>query len=91
MSEAVKVPLPAVLKFALKVFVPEANAPFAGRTALLSEEPKPTVSVAPCTRFQFASTAFTVTLKGVAAVCADGVPVLPLAVPGAAVSPGVNN
>ena len=47
----------------------------------------PTVSVE-LTRFQFASTALTVTLNEVPAVCADGVPVLPVAVPGAAVSPG---
>ena len=46
-----------------------------------------TVSVA-VTTFQFASTALTVTLKAPPAVWADGVPVLPLAVPGAAVSPG---
>ena len=41
------------------------------------------------TRFQLASTALTVTLKAPPAVCADGVPVLPEAVPGAAVSPGI--
>ena len=42
-------------------------------------------------RFQFASTAFTMTLKGVPAVCASGVPILPPTVPGTAVSPGVSN
>ena len=40
------------------------------------------------TRFQLASTALTVTLNEPPAVCALGVPVLPEAVPGAAVSPG---
>src|SRR5438477_153138 len=40
------------------------------------------------TRFQLASTALTVTVNGVPAVWAVGVPVLPVAVPGAAVSPG---
>ena len=40
------------------------------------------------TTFQFASTAFTVTANCVPAVSADGVPVLPLAVPGEAFSPG---
>ena len=35
-----------------------------------------------------ASTALTVTVNGLPAVCAVGVPVLPVAVPGAAVSPG---
>src|SRR5664279_3319279 len=48
----------------------------------------PTLSMTVLTRFQFASTALTVTLKALPAVCADGLPVLPLAVPGAAVSPG---
>src|SRR5437762_1138463 len=43
------------------------------------------------TKFQFASTALTVTLKAAPAVCAVGVPVLPVTVPGAAVSPGTNN
>ena len=47
----------------------------------------PTVSVE-LTRFQLASTALTVTLNEPPAVCAVGVPVLPVAVPGAAVSPG---
>ena len=40
---------------------------------------------------QFASTALTVTVRAVPAVWAVGVPVFPLAVPGAAVSPGTNN
>src|SRR5258708_10233025 len=43
------------------------------------------------TRFQLASTALTVTLRGVPAVWANGVPSLPVVVPGAAVSPGVSN
>ena len=43
------------------------------------------------TTFQFASTAFTVTLKAVPAVCAVGVPVLPAVVPGAPVSPGARS
>src|SRR5439155_23221356 len=37
------------------------------------------------------STALTVTLKAVPAVSAEGEPVLPVTVPGAAVSPGINN
>src|SRR6516165_9280128 len=41
--------------------------------------------------FQFASTALTVTLKAVPAVCAEGVPVLPVLLPGAAVSPGTRS
>ena len=54
---------------------------------MASVEVMPTVSVE-LTGFQLASTALTVTLKLLPAVCADGVPVLPVAVPGAAVSPG---
>src|SRR6266542_2843050 len=42
------------------------------------------------TTFQLASTALTVTLKAVPAVRAVAVPVLPVAVPGAAVSPGTS-
>src|SRR2546423_698006 len=47
----------------------------------------PTVSVL-LTRFQLASTALTVTLKAVPAVWLLGAPVLPLALPGEATSPG---
>src|ERR1700704_3707301 len=50
----------------------------------------PTVSVE-VTGFQLASTALTVTVKAPPAVCALGAPVLPDAVPGAAVSPGIRS
>src|SRR5258708_39537432 len=50
----------------------------------------PTVSLVTI-KFQLASTALTVTVKAAPAVCAVGAPVLPLAVPGAAVSPGTSN
>jgi len=43
------------------------------------------------TTFQFASTAFTVTVNAVPAVSALGLPVFPLADPGAAVSPGTRS
>src|SRR5206468_3403780 len=43
------------------------------------------------TGFQFASTALTVTVKLEPAPCADGLPVLPVPVPGAAVSPGIKS
>src|SRR5258707_11111369 len=46
---------------------------------------------APLSPSQFASTAFTVTVNAVPAVRAVGDPVFPLAVPGAAVSPGINS
>src|SRR5947207_2498407 len=87
-SLAVTVLLPAVFKLTLKVRVPATSAALAGRTALASEEVIPTVSLTVVTGFQLASTALTVTLNGVPEVCAVGVPVLPVAVPGAAVSPG---
>src|SRR5437867_4993452 len=92
MSEAVSVRLPAVLKVTLKLFVPETRAALTGKVALESEdEVIPTVSVTFVSKFQFASTALTVTLKAVPAICAVGVPVLPVAVPGAAVSPGAKS
>ena len=63
------------------------SAAGAGGVALVSLVLRATVSSAE-TGFQLASTALTVTLKAPPAVCALGVPVLPDAVPGAAVSPG---
>ena len=58
---------PEVLKVTLKLCVPPANAALAGKTALVSDEVIPTVSVTLVIRFQFASTALTVTLKAVPA------------------------
>src|SRR5438093_133531 len=43
------------------------------------------------TKFQFASTAFTVIGNAVKTLWAVGVPILPLLLPGAAVSPGASN
>ena len=71
-----------------KVFVPATSAAFAGSVALASVEVMPTVSVE-VTRFQFASTALTVTLNDEPAVWAVGRAGLAGAVPGAAVSPGI--
>src|SRR5436190_5780197 len=62
-SVAVTVREPAVLSVTLKVCVPEANAASDGRTALLSDDVIATESVAFATKFQFASTALTVTLN----------------------------
>src|SRR5439155_1300763 len=90
-SVAVSVRLPAVFKVTLKLFVPTTKAVLAGRTALASEEVIPTVSVTAVVGFQLASTALTVTFKGVPEVCAVGVPVLPVLLPGAAVSPGASS
>src|SRR6266404_3429286 len=79
------------MKVTLNVCVPPVKAAPPGIVALPSVEVNPTVSLAVLTRFQFASTALTVTLKGVPAARAVGAPVFPLTVPGAAVSPGTNN
>src|SRR5260370_23624225 len=88
LSEAVTVWLPPVLRVTLKDFVPATSAALDGRTAFASEEVIAAVSVALVIRFQFASTALTVILNAVPAVWAVGVPLLPVEVPGAAVSPG---
>src|SRR6266702_5512382 len=89
-SEAVTVALPAVLGVTLKVLLPLESDAGAGGVALMSVELIATVSLV-LTTFQFASTALTVTLKAVPAVCAVGVPVLPVPVPGKAVSPGASS
>ena len=86
-SVAVNVGDDAVFGVTEKVLVPATSAAFAGSAAFGSVDVIPTVSVDE-TGFQFASTALTVTLNAEPAVCADGLPVLPEAVPGAAVSPG---
>src|SRR5947208_1913340 len=90
MFVAVRVQLPTVLSVTLKLFVPATRAALTGNVALVSLEVIPTVvvSVTLVTRFQLASTALTVTLKAVPAVRDVGVPVLPVALPGEAVSPG---
>src|SRR6266702_1817928 len=89
-SEAVTVGLPAVLSVTLKVLLPLESAAGAGGVALLSLELIATVSLV-LIRFQLASTALTVTLNALPAVWAESVPVLPRALPGAAVSPGASN
>src|SRR5712691_41399 len=90
-SLAVMVCEPVLPKVTLKICVPEARAAFAGKVAAESLEVIPTRSVTVVTRFQFASTALTVTLRAAPIFSAKGVPVLPVAVPGAAVSPGTSN
>src|ERR1043166_6938255 len=88
---AVMVKLPLALKVTLNDFVPATRAAFAGRVAVESVEVIFTVSVTVLTRFQLASTAVTVTAKKVPEIWLVGVPVLPEALPGAAVSPGTSN
>ena len=91
MSVAVSVREPEVFNVTLRVFVPLTSAEFDGNVAFGSDEVMPTVSLAVLTTFQFASTALIMMLKGVAAVWAVGVPVLPVELPGAAVSPGTRS
>ena len=88
MSLTVAVWLPAVGNVTANVRVPAARAAFGGRVAFASLDVMPNVSVTELTTFQFASTAFTVTLNAVPAARDVGVPVLPAVEPGAAVSPG---
>src|ERR1043166_1275461 len=90
-SLAVTVKLPLVPKGRLKSLVPATRAASAGRMAARALEEMSTMSPTELTRFQLASTALTVTLTGLPVVCAEGVPVLPVVVPGAAGSPGTNN
>ena len=78
---------PAVFKVTVKSRVPATRAALDGSVAAVSDDVIATVGVAEETTFQFASTAFTVTVASPA--CRDvGEPVLPVDVPGAAVSPG---
>src|SRR5262249_27228455 len=88
-SLAVTVCEPMVRSVTLLVLDPADNAPLDGSVALESLEGMPTVGVL-LTRFQFASTELMMTLKAVPEPAAVGVPVLPVAVPGAAVSPGTS-
>ena len=89
---AVTVLEPMVFNVTLKFTAPLLKAAFAGRTALASLEIILIVFAgAEVTRFQFASTAFTVTLNWTFVDWLEGVPVLPVPVPGAAVSPGASN
>ncbi len=90
-SDAVTVAVPTVRRVTVKVLVPEESVALAGKVALLSDELMATRSAAALTTFQLASTALTVTLNAVPAVRAVGAPVLPVAVPGTAVSPGASN
>ena len=90
-SEAVSVALPAVLNVTAKLFVPATRAALTGKPALESEDVIPTMSVTLVRTFQKGSTALTVMLNAAPAVCGRGVPVLPLVVAGAAVSPGTRS
>ena len=90
-SLAMRVKLPLVLKKTWKFCVPDASAALAGRVAVESLAVIPTRSVTVFTRFQLASTALTVTVNPVKALCGAGAPLFPEAVPGAADSPGTRS
>src|SRR6266704_4485055 len=89
-SELVRVAPPPFLRVTPKVRVPLLSGALAGNVALLSLEAMATVSLV-AIKFHEASTALTVTLKAAQALCAVGAPVLPVLVPGAAISPGASN
>src|SRR5438093_1116243 len=102
MSLAVTVGVCTVFSVTLNCMVPEESAASAGRVAFVPEEVILTMSAgAVVTLFQFASTAFTVTVNDDPADRALGLPVLPLplldvpgaplVVHGAAVSPGTRS
>src|SRR5204863_5355998 len=89
-SDAVIEAVPAVLKVRLKVFDPLTSEALPGSVALVSVQVMAMVSLV-LTTFQLASTPLTVTVNAAPAVCVAGAPSLPLAVPGAEVSPGTSN
>src|SRR5260370_9705025 len=91
LSVAVTVREPAVLKVTLKERDEEdAKDVGEGRDALVSEEVSVTLSPV-AIGFQLASTELTVTVKAVPAAWAVGKPVLPIVLPGTAVSPGARH
>src|SRR5205085_2403344 len=71
-----------------KVCVPLTSEALEGSVALPSDELIATLSLTFERIFQFESTPFTIRLNALPAVWVLGVPVLPLADPAAAVSPG---
>src|SRR3954463_7567156 len=89
-SVAVTVFEPAVFAVTEKVLVPATRAALAGSAAFASELVIAIVSVE-VTGLQLPPTALTATVKRVLAVCALGAPVLPVPLPGEAVSPGISS
>src|ERR1051326_5855874 len=88
---AVSVVEPATFTRTLNEFVPFTSAALGGGTTLAFVEITPTTSVAAEITFQFVSTALTVMVNGVCAYWVMGVPVFPVELPGAAVSPGTSS
>src|SRR5438874_9189419 len=89
-SRAVTVKLPLVLRNSIRLLVPATRFATAGSDAVESLEASATLSRL-VTRFQYTSTALTVTLNAVQALWPSGAPVLPDPLPGAAISPGTSN
>ena len=87
-SVAVTVQTPASFSATSKVWMPPARAALAGSVAPASLEVSATTSVTVLMKFQLSSTARTVTVNGTSTDWVSGAPVLPVGVPGAAVSPG---
>ena len=85
---AVNVGVSFAFTVTVKAPTPEDSAASLGSTADEEDEEIPTVGLAEVTRFQLSSTALTVTATELPALTAVGVPVFPVTVPGAAVSPG---
>jgi len=80
--------VPAAFSVIVNVFVPLTSCAGAGRVALASVASIEIEFELVVTTVQVLSHAFTVTVNGMPATWARGVPVLPDPVPGAAVSPG---
>src|SRR5262249_61892046 len=72
----------------LRILLPEAKGVLVGKLAFGSVDASETTSEIEETRFQYGSAALTVTFKAVPAICGCGMPLLPLGVSGAEVSPG---
>ena len=90
-SEAVRACGPGVLNVTGSTTVPASRGVSAGKVARPSVEVMATVSVTVSMRFQNSSTAFTVTPNATPTGRSVGVPVLPVTVPGTAVSPGASS
>src|SRR5437763_56346 len=89
---AVMVLVPAsVFNVTLRLLVPPDRAVSPARAALASVEARWTVWVVVLTCVLLASTSLIVSANLVQAVAAEGVPVLPVALPGSADSPGANS
>ena len=87
-SVAETVYYPAALNVTLTVTSPANSEVGEGSDAPVSDDVRSTILVTVTSVFQVASHARTVTVNGIPTVCATGIPVLPVGVPGAADSPG---